>query len=65
MNWLYGSEPEIGTGNRRIEIPRGKMLSGFSSINGMIYVHGQSHDFDRWAQLGNVGWSYQGILPFF
>ena len=65
VNWLYSSEPELGTGNRRIEIPRGKMLGGSSSINGMVFVRGQSHDFDHWAQLGNIGWSYQDILPFF
>ena len=52
VNWLYSSEPELGTGNRRIEIPRGKMLGGSSSINGMVFVRGQSHDFDHWAQLG-------------
>jgi choline dehydrogenase len=64
-NWLYSSEPDEGSGHRRIPIPRGKLLGGSSSINGMVFVRGQSHDFDHWAQLGNRGWSYQDVLPFF
>jgi choline dehydrogenase len=64
-NWLYSSEPEPGTGNRRIPIPRGKLLGGSSSINGMVFVRGQSQDYDTWAQLGNRGWSYREVLPIF
>ena len=64
-NWLYSSEPDAGTGNRRIPIPRGKLLGGSSSINGMVFVRGQSQDYDQWAQLGNRGWSYQDVLPIF
>ncbi|HVZ10237.1 GMC family oxidoreductase [Rhodopila sp.] len=64
-NWLYSSEPEAGTGQRRIPIPRGKLLGGSSSINGMVFVRGQSQDYDTWAQLGNRGWSYREVLPIF
>src|SRR6201994_4963395 len=64
-NWLYASEPEAGTGNRRIPVPRGKLLGGSSSINGMVFVRGQSQDYDTWAQLGNRGWSYREVLPIF
>src|SRR3978361_2007534 len=64
-NRLYSSEPDPGTGNRRIPIPRGKLLGGSSSINGMVFVRGQSQDYDQWAQLGNRGWSYREVLPIF
>jgi choline dehydrogenase len=64
-NWLYSSEPDAGTGQRRIPIPRGKLLGGSSSINGMVFVRGQSQDYDTWAQLGNRGWSYREVLPIF
>ncbi len=64
-NWLYSSEPDEGSGNRRIPIPRGKLLGGSSSINGMVFVRGQSQDYDTWAQLGNRGWSYREVLPIF
>jgi len=64
-NWLYSSEPDHGTGGRRIPIPRGKLLGGSSSINGMVFVRGQSQDYDTWAQLGNRGWSYREVLPIF
>jgi choline dehydrogenase len=64
-NWLYASEPDDGTGQRRIPIPRGKLLGGSSSINGMVFVRGQSQDYDTWAQLGNRGWSYREVLPIF
>jgi choline dehydrogenase len=63
-NWLYTSAP--GDHVRRPMIqPRGKVLGGTSSINGMVYVRGQSEDYDHWAQLGNQGWGYDDILPFF
>jgi len=64
-NWLYSSEPEAGSGQRRIPIPRGKLLGGSSSINGMVFVRGQSQDYDTWAQFGNRGWSYREVLPIF
>ena len=64
-NWCYSSEPDEGTGNRRIPVPRGRLLGGSSSINGMVFVRGQAQDYDHWAQLGNRGWSYQDVLPFF
>src|ERR1700722_8311398 len=64
-NWLYSSEPDEGTGQRRIPIPRGKLLGGSSSINGMVFVRGQSQDYDTWAQLGNRGWSFREVLPIF
>ena len=64
-NWLYESEPEEASGGRRIPVPRGKLLGGSSSINGMVFVRGQSQDYDTWAQLGNRGWSYQDVLPIF
>lgn len=65
VNWLYNSEADAATGGRNIPVPRGRMLGGSSAINGMVWVRGQSHDFDHWAQLGNRGWSYQDVLPIF
>ncbi len=64
-NWLYESEPDEGSGQRRIPVPRGKLLGGSSSINGMVFVRGQAQDYDTWAQLGNRGWSYSDVLPIF
>jgi choline dehydrogenase len=64
-NWLYSSEPEPSTNGRRLPVPRGKLLGGSSSINGMVFVRGQAQDFDTRAQLGNRGWSYTEVLPFF
>jgi choline dehydrogenase len=64
-NWLYASEPETNTNGRRLPVPRGKLLGGSSSINGMAFVRGQAQDFDTWAQMGNTGWSYADVLPFF
>jgi choline dehydrogenase len=64
-NWLYQSEPEPELKDRRIIQPRGKVLGGSSSINGLLYVRGQREDFDHWRQLGNPGWSYDDVLPFF
>ena len=64
-NWLYSSEPEASTNGRRFPVPRGKLLGGSSSINGMVFVRGQAQDFDTWAQMGNRGWSYTEVLPFF
>ena len=64
-NWRYSSEPDEGTGQRRIPVPRGKLLGGSSSINGMVFVRGQARDYDTWAQFGNRGWSYSDVLPIF
>jgi choline dehydrogenase len=65
VNWLYTTEPEADCGNRRIIAPRGKVLGGSSSINGLIYIRGQAQDFDHWRQLGNPGWSFEDVLPYF
>ncbi len=65
VNWLYSSEPEANTGGRRIPVPRGRLLGGSSAINGLAFVRGQAQDFDTWAQMGNQGWSYGDVLPFF
>jgi choline dehydrogenase len=64
-NWLYQSEPEPGTANRTIPVPRGKLLGGSSSINGLVWVRGQPLDYDTWAQMGNRGWSWQSVAPLF
>jgi choline dehydrogenase len=65
LNWLFETEPEDNVKGRRIPIPRGKVLGGSSSINGMLYVRGQARDYDTWAQLGNQGWSFADVLPYF
>ncbi|MAW59097.1 MAG: choline dehydrogenase [Alphaproteobacteria bacterium] len=65
VNWRYSSEAEAGTFNRNIPIPRGKMTGGSSSINGMVYVRGQSLDYDTWAQHGNKGWGWQEVSKIF
>ena len=64
-NWCYSAEPEAGTNGRRLPVPRGKLLGGSSAINGLVFVRGQAQDYDTWAQLGNRGWSYADVLPFF
>jgi choline dehydrogenase len=64
-NWLYTSEPEPELGGRSIIQPRGKVLGGSSSINGLLYIRGQAEDFDHWRQLGNAGWSFTDVLPYF
>jgi choline dehydrogenase len=65
LNWNYETEPEESTGGRRVYWPRGKVLGGSSSINGMLYVRGNAQDYNTWAQLGCRGWSYDEVLPFF
>ena len=65
VNWMYKSEPEAATGNRPIHWPRGRVLGGSSSINGMLFVRGNTADFDGWAQSGCRGWSYEDVLPYF
>src|SRR5690349_15988949 len=64
-NWLYQSEPEPGTANRTIPVPRGKLLGGSSSINGLVWVRGQPLDYDTWAQMGCRGWSWRDVAPLF
>ena len=65
VNWLYTTEPEDPSGNRSISWPRGKVLGGSSSINGHLIVRGQREDYDGWRQLGNPGWSFDDLLPYF
>jgi choline dehydrogenase-like flavoprotein len=65
ITWVYETEPVEGLGGRSIQWPRGKVLGGSSSINGLIYIRGQKQDFDHWRQLGNAGWSYDDVLPYF
>jgi choline dehydrogenase len=65
LTWGYQAEPDPGTNGRTIPYPRGRVLGGSSSINGMIYVRGQPEDFDHWGQLGNRGWSWDDVLPYF
>jgi choline dehydrogenase len=65
VNWCYETEPEPNMHHRRIAWPRGKVLGGTSSINGMVYIRGQREDYDHWSDLGNVGWAYDDVLPYF
>ena len=65
FNWCFHTEPNAAVKDRAILFPRGKVLGGSSSINGHLYVRGQPRDFDTWAQLGNRGWSYEDVLPYF
>ena len=65
LTWGYHAEPDPGTAGRAILYPRGRVLGGSSSINGLIYVRGQPEDFDHWAQLGNRGWSWDDVLSYF
>ena len=64
-NWGYLSEPEPNLNNRRITAPRGKVIGGSSSINGMVYVRGHAEDFNRWEELGASGWAYADVLALF
>ncbi len=65
VNWMYKTEPEPGLNGRQVFQPRGKVLGGSSSINGLLYVRGQHEDYDRWRQRGNAGWGYEDVLPYF
>jgi len=65
VNWKFETEPNPALNGRRIYWPRGKVLGGSSSINGLIYIRGQAEDYDHWRQLGNVGWSHEDVLPYF
>ena len=65
FNWCYATEPQAECHNREVIAPRGKVLGGSSSINGLIYIRGQAEDFNHWRQLGNAGWSFDDVLPHF
>ncbi|NVK31843.1 MAG: GMC family oxidoreductase N-terminal domain-containing protein, partial [Gammaproteobacteria bacterium] len=65
VDWCYKTEPDVGLNGRRIDWPRGKVLGGSSSLNGLLYVRGQKEDYDHWAALGNEGWGWDDVLPFF
>jgi len=65
VNWMYQTEPEPELDGRRVFQPRGKVLGGSSSINGLLYVRGQHEDYDRWRQHGNQGWGFDDVLPYF
>jgi choline dehydrogenase len=64
-NWRFSTDPDPNMNGRRIYWPRGKTLGGSSSINGLIYIRGQREDYDHWAALGNAGWSFDEVLPYF
>ena len=64
-NWAFETVPQKGLNGRKGYQPRGKSLGGSSSINAMIYIRGQKEDYDNWADLGNDGWSWQDVLPYF
>jgi choline dehydrogenase len=64
-NWFYESEPEPHLAGRRMHTPRGKVIGGSSSINGMVYVRGNAHDFESWERQGARGWGYRHVLPYF
>lgn len=64
-DWCYVTEPDPGVNNRQIKWPRGRVLGGSSALNGLLYIRGQKEDYDHWRQLGNAGWSYEDVLPYF
>jgi choline dehydrogenase len=65
LSWGYNTEPDEGIAGRSLLWPRGKVLGGSSAINGLVYIRGQKQDYDHWRQLGNAGWGYDDVLPFF
>ncbi len=65
IGWGYSTAPQAHLGGRKIPIPRGRVLGGCSSINGMVYNRGHPKDYDDWAAAGNTGWSYREVLPYF
>ena len=65
VDWCYRTEPDPGLNGRALDWPRGKVLGGSSSLNGLLYVRGQPQDYDRWAQMGNPGWGWDDVLPLF
>jgi choline dehydrogenase len=64
-DWCFKTEPEARLNNRALNYPRGRVLGGCSSINGMIYMRGQARDYDQWRQMGNPGWGWDDVLPYF
>jgi choline dehydrogenase len=64
-DWCFATQPQPGLNGRAIGYPRGRVLGGCSSINGMIYMRGQARDYDQWRQMGNRGWSWDDVLPYF
>ncbi|MBM3487998.1 MAG: choline dehydrogenase [Alphaproteobacteria bacterium] len=65
VDWCFTTEAEPGLNGRALAYPRGKVLGGCSSINGMLYLRGQARDYDHWRQLGNAGWAWEDVLPYF
>ena len=65
VDWCYKTEPDPGLNGRSLDWPRGKVLGGSSSLNGLLYVRGQQQDYDRWRQMGNAGWGWDDVLPLF
>ncbi len=65
VDWCYRTEPDPGIAGRQLDWPRGKVLGGSSSLNGLLYVRGQHQDYDRWRQMGNPGWGWDDVLPLF
>ncbi len=65
VTWQYAAGPEPHLGGRMVPWPRGRVLGGCSAINGLVYIRGQARDYDVWRQLGNVGWAYEDVLPYF
>ncbi len=65
VDWCYRTEPDPGLNGRQLDWPRGKVLGGSSSLNGLLYVRGQPQDYDRWRQMGNKGWGWDDVLPLF
>tara|TARA_B110000967_G_scaffold145552_1_gene148944 strand:+ start:10 stop:1629 length:1620 start_codon:yes stop_codon:yes gene_type:complete len=65
FDWMYKLEKDKGLNNRRIDWPRGKVLGGSSALNGLLYIRGDRHDYDNWENLGNKGWGYEDVLPYF
>ncbi|MEM8970738.1 MAG: choline dehydrogenase [Pseudomonadota bacterium] len=65
VDWCYRTEPDPGLNGRQLDWPRGKVLGGSSSLNGLLYVRGQPQDYDRWRQMGNEGWGWDELLPLF
>ncbi|MCH9852185.1 MAG: GMC family oxidoreductase N-terminal domain-containing protein, partial [Alphaproteobacteria bacterium] len=63
LDWCYRTQPDTGINQRQIEWPRGKVLGGSSSLNGLLYVRGQPEDYDGWRQMGNQGWGWGDVLP--
>jgi len=65
FDWCYITDPDPGIADRQLQWPRGKVLGGSSALNGLLYIRGQPQDYDRWAELGNAGWSFEDVLPYF